>query len=182
MSHGILKQIILFSSTLLLVLSFVAFTAPAHTAAASKAATHYCLHKTPQAVCEQAFDDGVPGGSRKSVQDACSAYPANSNNLAVCQSAWGAASSEDPAVYGGGNQSDFIGKYINPAIDLFSLSFGLVATISIILGGIQYSASEGDPQKATAAKSRISNTIIAIFAYLFLYAFLQFLIPGGAFQ
>ena len=57
--------------------------------------------------------------------------------------------------------------------------FGLIAVISIILGGIQYSASEGDPQKASKAKNRIVNTIFAIFAYALLYGFLQFLVPGG---
>jgi hypothetical protein len=77
---------------------------------------------------------------------------------------------------------DFIGKYINPAIDLLSVSFGLIAVISIIAGGIQYTASAGDPQQASKAKSRITNTIIAVFAYLFLYAFLQFLVPGGIFN
>jgi hypothetical protein len=74
---------------------------------------------------------------------------------------------------------DLISTYVNPAINLFSVMFGLIAVISIILGGIQYSASEGDPQKASKAKNRIVNTIFAIFAYALLYGFLQFLVPGG---
>jgi hypothetical protein len=89
---------------------------------------------------------------------------------------------EDPAVKCTKDNCDLIAKYVNPAIDLFSLSFGLIAVISIIFGAIQYSASQGDPQKTAAAKSRISNTILALVAYLFLYAFLQFIIPGGAFH
>jgi hypothetical protein len=56
-----------------------------------------------------------------------------------------------------------------------------VAAISLIMGGVQYSSSNGDPQKITAAKNRISTTIIALVAYMFLFAFLQFLIPGGIF-
>lgn len=74
---------------------------------------------------------------------------------------------------------DLIKTYVNPLINLLSAMFGLIAVASIIMGGIQYAASEGDPQKAAQAKSRIYNTLIAIFAYLFLYAFLQFLVPGG---
>lgn len=77
---------------------------------------------------------------------------------------------------------DLIQKYVNPFINLLSISFGLLAVISLILGGIQYSTSEGDPQKVSKAKSRIINTIVAIVAYFFLYAFLQFLIPGGLFN
>jgi hypothetical protein len=77
---------------------------------------------------------------------------------------------------------DLIETYVNPLVNLLSVAFGLIAVISLIMGGIQYSASQGDPQKSAQAKSRITNTLIAIFAYLFLYAFLQFLIPGGLFH
>lgn len=77
---------------------------------------------------------------------------------------------------------DLIKAYVNPAINLLSAMFGLIAVISLIMGGIQYAASEGDPQKAASAKGRLYNTLIAIFAYLFLYAILQFLIPGGLFN
>lgn len=80
------------------------------------------------------------------------------------------------------NGCDLIAKYVNPAILLLSYSFGLIATLSIIMGGIQYAASAGDPQKVAAAKKRIINTVIAVVAYFFLYAFLQFLIPGGLFK
>lgn len=95
-----------------------------------------------------------------------------------------ATSCTDPALScstTGNNQCDFIGKYVNPLIDLFSIVFGLVAVISLILGAISYSTSEGDPQKSSKAKRRVANTIIAIVAYMFLYAFLQFIVPGGLF-
>ena len=76
---------------------------------------------------------------------------------------------------------DFVKKYINPAINVLTLSFGLIVVISLISGGIQYSAAGGDPQKVANAKKRVSMTILALVAYSFLYAFLQFLVPGGIF-
>jgi hypothetical protein len=82
----------------------------------------------------------------------------------------------------GSANCDLVQKYINPLVDVLSVAFGLIAVISIIVGGIQYSASGGDPQKITAAKRRISQTMFAIVAYAFLFAFLQFLIPGGLFH
>jgi hypothetical protein len=91
----------------------------------------------------------------------------------------------DPALKCGttsSKQCDFVAKYVNPAIALLSVAFGLFATISIILGGIAFATSAGDPQKASKAKARITNTVIAVVAYMFLYAFLQFLIPGGLFR
>ncbi len=80
------------------------------------------------------------------------------------------------------NTCDLIGKYVNPIINVLSVVFGLIAVISIIFGGIEYTASEGDPQKATKAKSRIAKVVFAMMAYFFLYAFLQFIVPGGAFN
>jgi hypothetical protein len=77
---------------------------------------------------------------------------------------------------------DLVENYINPLINLLSVIFGLVAVASLIMGGIQYTASEGDPQKISKAKNRLTNTVIAILAYSVLYGFLQFLVPGGLFQ
>lgn len=77
---------------------------------------------------------------------------------------------------------DLIQKYLNPAINLLSVLFGFIAVASLIAGGIQYSMSEGDPQKAAKAKDRMAQTIIAVFAYAFIFSFLQFIIPGGVFN
>jgi hypothetical protein len=88
----------------------------------------------------------------------------------------------DPNAKCDNDDCDFIKKFINPAINTLSACFGIIAVISIILGGINYATSEGDPQKTSRAKNRIFNTIVAVVAYIFLYAFLQFLIPGGAFK
>jgi hypothetical protein len=70
-------------------------------------------------------------------------------------------------------------KYINPLISLFSALVGVVVVIAVIIGGIEYSSSAGDPQRAAAARTHITNALLGLFAYIFLYAFLQFLIPGG---
>jgi Flp pilus assembly protein TadG len=97
------------------------------------------------------------------------------------------AQCSDPAASGcsdgnGGvttKQCDLVDAYLNPAIVLLSGLVGVVVVISLILGGIQYSTSGGDPQKVSAAKNRITKTIVAFVAYIFLFAFVQFLIPGG---
>lgn len=77
---------------------------------------------------------------------------------------------------------DLVGKYINPAIALLSILVGVVSVTSIIVAGIQYSTSGGDPQKVSAAKKRIAMTVFGLLAYTFLFAFLQFLVPGGLFN
>lgn len=77
---------------------------------------------------------------------------------------------------------DLVAKYINPALEVVTAIFGLIVIASLIIGGIQYSSSAGDPQKVTEAKKRISNTLLALVCYLLLFSFLQFLIPGGLFN
>jgi hypothetical protein len=89
----------------------------------------------------------------------------------------------DPAVTSGNcataSHCDLIVKYINPLINLLAALVGVAVTISIIVGGIQYASSGGDPQKVTLAKTRIRGAIIALITFIFLYALLNFLIPGG---
>lgn len=71
--------------------------------------------------------------------------------------------------------------YVAPALDILSLVVVPLITLVIILAGVQYSAASGDPGKVSAAKGRIINAVIALVSYVFLWAFLQWLIPGGAF-
>jgi hypothetical protein len=58
---------------------------------------------------------------------------------------------------------------------------GIVVTIMIIVGGIQYSLAGDNPQAVQAAKTRIRNAIIAMVALLLSYSFIQWIIPGGIF-
>lgn len=70
-------------------------------------------------------------------------------------------------------------RYVNPFINLLAAAAGIAVVISIVMGAIQYSSAGGDPGKVSAARDRIRNAIIALLAFLFLYAFLNWLLPGG---
>jgi hypothetical protein len=73
----------------------------------------------------------------------------------------------------------FVDKYINPIINFLAALVGIVVTIMLIAGGIQYSSAGGDPAKVSAAKTKIMNALIALLAFFFIYAGLQWLVPGG---
>lgn len=73
---------------------------------------------------------------------------------------------------------DIMAKYVNPFITALTGIAGIAAVIGIMIGGIQYASSGGDPQKSSSAKGHIRKAIIALVAFFFTYAFLQFLIPG----
>jgi hypothetical protein len=63
-------------------------------------------------------------------------------------------------------------------IRIMSDGVGLVVIGSIIFGGIQYSASRGDPQSTAKATNRIRSSIFALLLYIFGYAILNYVIPG----
>lgn len=67
-------------------------------------------------------------------------------------------------------------------INILSAFVGIIIVIMIVVGGIQYSASRDNPQATAAAKGRVFNAILALVLYLFLYAFLQWIVPGGVFN
>ncbi|MBP9761846.1 hypothetical protein KBD11_02130 [Candidatus Saccharibacteria bacterium] len=85
-------------------------------------------------------------------------------------------SQNDPDSY---TRDCFFAKYLNPAIRLLSALAGLAVIIGIIVGGMQYSASGGDPQKAAAGKTKVVKSLYALVMFLFFFSIVQFLSPGG---
>ena len=81
------------------------------------------------------------------------------------------------------------GKIANPIIDatfavirFLTNGVGLIIIGSIIVGGIQYTASRGDPQATAAAIQRLQSTVVALVIFIFGYAILNYVIPKGFFQ
>jgi hypothetical protein len=125
---------------------------------------------------------GTSSSTSSGCYSAC-AHPSATNSSCVqCDNGSCTDSAATPNANCSKEECDLVANYINPTINLLTLVFGLVAVISIIMGGIQFSTSGGDPQKSAAARGRIEKTIFAIFIYAFLYAFLEFLVPGGIFH
>ena len=80
------------------------------------------------------------------------------------------------------------GSSLNPILDMafalfrfISAGTGLVVVASIIWAGIQYSTSRGNPQAIAAAVTRITNSFIALLIYIFTFAIINYLVPGGLF-
>lgn len=76
----------------------------------------------------------------------------------------------------------------NPIIDMafaffrfLSAGVGIIVIGSIILAGIQYSASRGNPQATEAAIKRVTNSVLALILYVFIFAIANFIVPGGMF-
>ena len=63
-------------------------------------------------------------------------------------------------------------------IRFLSFGAGLVIVGSIVVGGIQYTASRGDPQATAQAVNRLRSALIALLIFIFAYAILNYLVPG----
>jgi len=90
-------------------------------------------------------------------------------------------SGKDPSTLScsGNDCGGIVGNIVQPAIDLMTAIVGIIIAASIVVGGITYSSAGGDPSKVAAAKKRITNSVIALIAYLFTAGLLQWLVPGG---
>jgi FlaG/FlaF family flagellin (archaellin) len=73
-------------------------------------------------------------------------------------------------------------KDLNVIVNFLSAGVGIVVVGSLILGGIQY-AMAGDSSDAVGkAKQRITNALFALVAFLLIFSFLQWIVPGGIFN
>ena len=72
-----------------------------------------------------------------------------------------------------------IADVLKNGINILSATVGIVIVAMVIIGGIQYSTSGDDPQAVAKAKGKIINALLALVVFVFGYAFLQWVVPGG---
>ena len=63
-------------------------------------------------------------------------------------------------------------------IRFLSLGVGLVIAFSLVVSGLQYIGSQGNPDNTNKSISRIRNSIIALILYIFAFAILNYVVPG----
>lgn len=66
-------------------------------------------------------------------------------------------------------------------INILGVVIVVGASAMLVFAGIEYITAADNPERVKSAKQKIVNVIIGILAWFFLYAFLQWVIPGGAF-
>ena len=67
-------------------------------------------------------------------------------------------------------------------IRFLSKGVGIVVIGSIIVGGIQYVGSRGEPNSTSMAIARIRGSVIALIIFIFAYAILNYVVPAGFFS
>lgn len=69
--------------------------------------------------------------------------------------------------------------WLNFFINVFAAVIGVGAVAMLIFAGVQYTTSADKPDQVEAAKKKIGAVVLGLAAFIFLYAFLNWLIPGG---
>jgi len=69
--------------------------------------------------------------------------------------------------------------YLKAVLKLLSGLVGTVIMLMLVIAGIQYITSLGDPGRIKNAKTRITNALTGLVLFLMMYAILNFIVPGG---
>jgi hypothetical protein len=67
-------------------------------------------------------------------------------------------------------------------INILTGAIGIVAVGGVIYGAIIYTQAGGSMEEVKRAKKIIANVVMGLAAYVLMYSFLQYLIPGGVFN
>jgi hypothetical protein len=114
---------------------------------------------------------GAGGDGSGSAIGACDTTDGYKGDPAVCDDSNGCSDADN---------CDLVSKYVNPIINKFLAPLAILAVVfGIVWGAIQYITAGGDSQKVAQAKAHIQRAITGLVAFLFLYAFLNWLLPGG---
>lgn len=131
------------------------------------------------------IDFGCQGGQ-------CQAPPSSAPSNGNTGSSSSSPSTSTPAGSSGTTPSSGTGYCYgtahNAMIDLLfaiikfiSDGIGLIIIMSLIIAGIQYTFSRGEPQAINSATKRIQSSVTALVIFIFAYALLNFLVPNGIF-
>jgi hypothetical protein len=92
-----------------------------------------------------------------------------------------ACGTANPTAYCSGTHSPLI-DLLFAIIRFLSKGVGIVVIGSIIVGGIQYIGSRGEPNATSMAINRIRSSVIALIIFIFAFAILNYIIPAGFFN
>jgi vacuolar-type H+-ATPase subunit I/STV1 len=73
-------------------------------------------------------------------------------------------------------------NYLKTILLFLSGAIGLIVMLMLVIGGINYITSTGDPARIKGAKDMIQNAIVALVLFLCMFAIISFILPGGVLQ
>lgn len=66
-------------------------------------------------------------------------------------------------------------------VNFLAVGVGIAVVGGIIWGGMMYASSNGESSKIQQAKMIVVNAVVGLVLFIFMYAFINYLVPGGLF-
>lgn len=85
-------------------------------------------------------------------------------------------SGEDSEDCGEGDADESVRNIVQTIIDVFSIVVGAVSVIMIIIGGLRYITSSGEPGNVQAAKNTILYAIVGLVIVIFAQTIVRFVV------
>ena len=111
--------------------------------------------------------------------------PATSGGAATCPDGQVAIGVPITADKNGGTKcvdnsgNGIVVNYLKTILQFLSATVGAAVVLMVVISGIQYIISNGDPSAITSAKNRLINAITALVLFVLAFAILSFVVPGG---
>lgn len=105
----------------------------------------------------------------KDGESCCGGVP---TSILSCDSPGGEGSVEDSGLWG----------ILILIINIMSAGVGIAAVGGVVYGSVLYTTARGNLDQVKKARVIIANTVVGIVAYVLMFAFLNYMIPGGLFS
>ena len=66
-------------------------------------------------------------------------------------------------------------------VNFLAIGVGVAVLAGIVFGALLYSSASGNAEQAKRGIGYVRNAVIALVMFILMYAFINFLIPGGLF-
>lgn len=70
---------------------------------------------------------------------------------------------------------------LSVAVNFLAAGVGLAVVAGIVFGAVTYATAAGSADQAKKGIGYVTNAVIALLLFVFMYAIINFLVPGGLF-
>jgi hypothetical protein len=81
----------------------------------------------------------------------------------------------------GADGKGIIWQLLEIAVNFLAAGVGIAVVAGIVFGAITYATAAGSADQAKKGITFVTNSVIALLLFIFMYAIINFLIPGGLF-
>lgn len=74
-----------------------------------------------------------------------------------------------------------IWEVLTIAVNFLAAGVGIAVVAGIVFGAVTYATAAGNADQAKKGISFVTNAVIALLLFIFMYAIINFLVPGGLF-